>query len=336
MPSATVIVPCRNEAGFIGPFLADLREQARQVPGLEFIIADGMSDDDTRRLIAEQVSQLPGLRVIDNPRRHVSTGLNEAIRLAHGEFIIRMDVHTRYAPDYCRQCLEVALETGADNVGGAARTEASGYVARTIAAAYSSPFAVGGARFHFEDYEGEVDTVTYGCWKRTTLLEIGGFDENLVRNQDDELNFRLRRAGKRIWQSRRIRSWYRPRGNFRLLWRQYFQYGYWKVAVIRKHGAAASWRHYVPAAFVASGLVGLLGALFWSTMLFLFMLWVTLYATFVVTGSIVIAGRRGWTLLPLLPVALVCFHWGYGLGFLAGLLSRPGAPVAKAAAELSR
>jgi succinoglycan biosynthesis protein ExoA len=336
LPSATIIVPCRNEAAHIQSFLSDLERQLAQVPGLEIIIADGMSDDGTREALAAAAATLPTLRVIDNPKRHVSPGLNAAIMAARGEYIIRLDVHTRYADDYCRQCLEVALETGAANVGGAARTEAFGYMPRVIAAAYGSPFAVGGARFHFADYEGEVDTVTYGCWPRQTLIDVGMFDEALVRNQDDELNFRLKRAGLRVWQSARIQSWYRPRGSLSQLFRQYYQYGYWKVAVIRKHGGAASWRHYIPATFVGAGLMLAVGSLVIHPLAWLLAAWAATYLSFVLAGSVLTARACGWGLLPMLPAAFCSFHWGYGLGFLRGLLSRPGGPVSGSATSLSR
>src|SRR4029453_11974231 len=126
-------------------------------------------------------------------------------------------------------------ETDADNVGGPAHTKGIGYLQSAICAAYHSPFAVGGARFHQVDYEGDVDTVTYGCWPRKVFDQIGFFDEEFIRNQDDEFNLRLTRMGGKLWQSPRIKSWYRPRNSLRSLFRQYMQYGYWKVRVIQKH-----------------------------------------------------------------------------------------------------
>lgn len=333
--AASVIVPCRNEIGHIRGFLADLERQIAQVRNLEVIISDGMSDDGTREVLAEFSARYPDVRIIDNPRRHASSGLNAAILAARGPYIIRMDVHTRYADDYCRQCLAVAAETGAANVGGAARTEATGYMASVIAAAYGSAFAVGGARFHFEDFEGEVDTVTYGCWPRAVLVDVGLFDEELVRNQDDELNLRLRKAGYVIWQSRRIRSWYSPRGSLVRLFRQYYQYGFWKVAVIRKHGRAGAWRHYVPGAFVATGCAALIGAAALRPVGWIFVGWLSTYLAFIFIGSAITARRRGWRFLPALPLAFVAFHWGYGLGFLRGLVFGTGKPT-KDVSELSR
>lgn len=319
-PSCTIIVPCRNEARAIRGFLDDLLAQEPCGEPYEIIVADGMSDDGTTAIVEEYARAHPRLRLLPNPGRIASTGLNAAIHAATGRIIVRMDVHTRYAPDYVRSCLLVKERTGAMNVGGAARTQAKGWMPEAIAAAYASPFAVGGARFHFPDYCGPVDTVTYGCWERQDLLDLGLFDETLVRNQDDELNLRIRRAGGVIWQDPSIRSWYVPRGSLRSLFRQYFQYGYWKVAVIRKHAAPASWRHLVPATLVGSLLVLALVAPWWRPAAWLLAAEAAVYAIFVLAGSLRIAQRRGWRLLPALPAVIACFHFSYGSGFLLGLL----------------
>ena len=181
---------CRNEKRHIRQFLDSLLAQDMSGMTWEAIIADGMSDDGTREILQEYGARHPQLRTIDNPRRVVSPGLNAAIRAARGAIVIRMDAHTCYAPDYCRRCVAELERTGADNVGGPARTRAQGTRARAFAAAYHSPFSTG-ARFHDETYEGWIDTVPYGCWRKETLERLGLFDESLVRNQDDELNLRL-------------------------------------------------------------------------------------------------------------------------------------------------
>ena len=161
-----------------------------------------------------------------------------------------MDVHTFYAEDYIARCVETLEQTGADNVGGPWVACGTSYLQRAIAAAFQSRFCAGGAKSHNPAYEGQVDSVYLGCWRRETLDRIGWFDSTLERNQDDEWNLRLIRAGGRIWQSARIRSWYQVRPSLRTLARQYFDYGFWKVAVIRKHRRPASWRHFAPAMFL--------------------------------------------------------------------------------------
>jgi succinoglycan biosynthesis protein ExoA len=246
--------------------------------------------------------------------------LNAAIRAARGDIIVRMDAHTTYAPDYVRQCLAVMEETGADNVGGPMQTTAETYMERAIRAVFHSVFAVGGARSHQPDYEGYVDTVIYGCWKKSIFNHVGYFDEELVRNQDDEHNLRLTRAGGKIYQSTRIRSRYHVRGSLRALFRQHMQYGYWKTLVIRKHRTAASFRHFVPGAFV--GCLCLLAALglFWPSAWWGVIGLAVLYAVAALAVSLVTAALTQWVLLPVLPVVVWCFHFGYGYGFLRGIL----------------
>jgi succinoglycan biosynthesis protein ExoA len=332
----SIIVACRNEIKYIRSFLDSLLSQDMAGLSWEAIIADGMSDDGTRDVLEEYGARYPQLRLVANPGRIVSTGLNAAIRAARGEIIIRIDVHTSYAPTYCRLCVETLERTGADNVGGPARTRTVGVRARAIAAAYHSFFSTGGAKFHDENYEGWVDTVPYGCWRKPTLVGLGLFDEALVRNQDDELNLRLTRAGGKIWQSPAIVSWYSPRPTLSSLFHQYFQYGFWKVAVIQKHGRPGSWRHVVPIGFVLANVLLLVcmatskaaGATEWFTASAILSLTIaTAYAVATLTASVITARARGWATLPYLPLVFATYHLSYGFGFLAGLrwyLPSPG------------
>ena len=313
--------------------------------GFEVVIADGMSSDGTREILKRLAAQERRIRVIDNPQVIVSSGLNTAARAARGDIMARMDAHTEYAPDYLKQCVETLKRTKADNVGGPARTKADRYLQRAVAAAYHSPFSVGGARFHNPDYEGYVDTVTYGCWPRSTYEKFGRFDEELVRNQDDEYNLRITRGGGKVYQSPKIRSWYRPRGSLTALFRQYMQYGYWKVRVIQKHKLPASWRHLVPGAFVLGlMLLFLLSAFSFllsgfapnsrlsalsiptsifsvqlSAFSFSFLAALGAYLLAVLVASVVTAAKTEWELLPVLPLVFGCYHFGYGFGFLRGV-----------------
>jgi succinoglycan biosynthesis protein ExoA len=317
----TIVIPCCNEASSIAAMLDSVCAQDLDGLDWEVIIADGMSDDGTREILERYARAEPRLRVIDNLGRTVPAGLNAAIRAASGAIILRMDAHTSYAPDYVRRCVELLHQTGAANVGGPARTRPKGYWGCAIAAAYHSPIACGGAKFHDPNYEGWADTVPYGCWRKSTLIELGLFDERLVRNQDDELNLRLCRAGGRIWQSPSIVSYYQPRASLGRLSRQYFQYGYWKVAVIRKHRMPASWRHLGPAVFVLLVLLlGWFSHAAWEAM-------VGAYLLVCCAASLICGRRHGWMLLPALPAVFIAYHFSYGLGFLAGLALWPFSPV---------
>lgn len=335
----SVIVPCRNERGAIEKFLESVFAQTDVAGGFEVIVADGDSDDGTRDVLLRWATREPRLQVVDNPRRTVSPGLNIAIHAARGDVIVRMDVHSVYAPDYIAQCLAALAGTGASNVGGPALTRAVTTFQRANAAAYRSPFSVGGARFHDPRYEGYVDTVTYGCWRRQTLLDAGLFDEELVRNQDDELNLRIVRSGGRIWQTPLIRSWYYPRSSLSALFRQYYQYGYWKVRVIRKHRIPASWRHLVPVSVlllsIALLVAGFLDLRAWKLLAAL----AALYTGLVLAVSVFEARRAGdWKVLPWLPLVFVAYHWSYALGFSRGLLDRfsRGQRPARSAIGLTR
>src|SRR2546423_4181985 len=319
-PLVSIVLPCRNEQGYIQACLQSALDQDPPEGGFEILVADGMSTDGTREYWQEMANRPPKLRILDNPGRIVSTGLNTAIRAARGDIIVRMDAHTIYAPDYVRQCLAVMSETEADNVGGPMQTTAETFMERAIRAVFHSSFAVGGARSHRASYEGYVDTVIYGCWKKSIFERIGYFDEELVRNQDDEHNLRLTRAEEKIYQSTRIRSWYHVRGSLKALFRQYMQYGYWKVLVIRKHQAPASFRHLVPGIFVGCLCLMTALGLFWSPALGLVFAMTAGYMAAALAASFAIAARTEWVLLPVLPIVIWCFHFGYGYGFLRGIL----------------
>jgi len=309
----SVIVPCRNEVAFIEAFVqAVLAQRLAQRDALELVIADGASDDGTRARLDAAAAHDARLRVVDNPERITPVALNRAIAASLGEIIVRMDVHTTYAPDYIAMCAQVLAETGADCVGGAWRPVGDS----AIALAFRSRFGSGGAASRREGYSGEVDTVYLGAWKRDTLIALGGFDEHLVRNQDDELNLRITRGGGRVWQDARIVSHYTPRTSYAALARQFHQYGYWKVAVIRKHRLPASPRHLVPFGFVA--LLGLLAlAAPWSVAAAAALAALLgLYAAAALANGLLAAPRQALGV----AWATACMQLGYGLGFGRGLL----------------
>jgi len=318
LSSVSIIVPCRNEALHIDAFCESLRAQqldACQI--VDVIVADGMSNDGTRERLADWQSLWKSLRVIDNHRHIVSAGLNLAIARARGEFVIRMDVHTMYDPTYVSECVRVLRETGANCVGGAWRPLEESGLQQAIALAFKSPFGSGGALSRRADYSGPVDTVYLGAWRRDELVRLGGFDESLVRNQDDELNLRIARSGGVIWQSSRIRSSYAPRASLRALFFQFYQYGYWKVAVIAKHGWPASPRHLAPFGLVAA--VALLGLM--SPLAYPARIGVSLLIMVYVSAVLVAAWAAGEPRTVLnVARALICMHWGYGVGFARGLI----------------
>lgn len=336
MTVVSIIVPCRNEVRYIDAFLEGVYAQRIDTSSysLEVIIADGASDDGTKQHLAAWQQRKPSLKVIDNVGRIVSTGLNQALGVATGAIVVRMDVHTVYEPDYVAECIGALQSSGAACVGGPWRAVGTSGLQAAIAEAFMSRIGSGGARSRETGYSGSVDTVYLGAWPREVLTNIGGFDEALVRNQDDELNLRLKRAGHQIWQSARIRSSYVPRASFRSLFRQFYQYGYWKVPVIRKHRLPASPRQLAPFAFVSMLSLLLVLSIFSVTARWL--------ASAIFVGyCLVILAASGVHRRPAhgarVAFALMCMHFGYGTGFARGLIDMVlGRKPGQSAARLTR
>ena len=315
----SVIVPCRNECAHVDTFLDGVSAQCLPLGwAMEVLVADGASDDGTHERLRSRARVEARLRVIDNPARIVSTGLNACLARAGGEIIARLDVHTTYAPDYLAQCIATLERTGADNVGGPWVAQGEAPLQRAIAAAFQSPWVVGGARSRDIRYEGAVDSVYLGCWPRATFDRHGLFDELLVRNQDDEHNLRIRRGGGRVWQSATIRSTYRPRASLAHLLAQQWQYGYWRTRVLRKHGTRAPVRQWVPAAFVGA-LAGAALAWPWTGPLPLAAL-LSVYGLYLAATSALIAQRVEPALWWRLPAVVATYQLAYGAGTWRGAI----------------
>ncbi|MFO7545436.1 MAG: glycosyltransferase family 2 protein [Trueperaceae bacterium] len=332
-----MILPVRNEAAFIERAVTSVLEAGRGLDGFEVLVVDGLSDDGTREVVEELAERNPSVRLLDNPERTVPHAMNIGIRAARGDVVIRVDGHAEVPPDFVRANLaELGAHPECACVGGVIENVNLTPLSEAISAAMSSPFGVGNATFRTGGDAGYVDTLAFGAYRKQDLERIGLFDEELVRNQDDELNFRLVRSGRKIWLSHRIHSKYFVRSSMRKLFRQYFQYGYWKVYVNRKHGTVTSLRQLVPPLFVTSLVVLLPLALVWRPARMLLGIEVALY----LVAALVFALRASGELLRALRTmaSFATLHLGYGLGYLAGiwdffvLRRRPSA----GAAELSR
>jgi succinoglycan biosynthesis protein ExoA len=321
-PRVSVIAPMWNEAGHIEDFVADIAAQDYDGE-LELLIADGRSADGSVELLrAAAGREGTNVTVLDNPNRWVSAGLNACIRAGTGDLVIRVDCHSRYPADYVRRCVVASDETGADNVGGVFVPRGRTRTERAVGLAMDSPF--GGIHWtrHGPEERVEVDTVPYGAFRAEVFDRVGYFDESLVRNQDDEFNLRLRLAGGRIVLDPSIRIFYTPRGSFRRLFRQYYEYGLWKPAVMRKHGRVVSARSLAPIAFLVSLVVLSLLAPFSTVALVLFAVEAGIYVLgALVFGALAIRGRRErWSLLPGVLASFLTFHVAYGLGMSVGWL----------------
>ena len=308
-----------NEEMYIQQCIDSLVAQEYPPDKLEIIILDGGSSDSSRRIAEKLTVNNPFVKIMNNPQKIQAAAWNLGISHSTGQIIGIVSAHSVLAPDYAKNVMETLLRTGADMVGGPTYADSDGHIGEAIAIALNSPFGVGNARFHYTTKLIEVDSVFMGaCWRKT-YEKIGGFDEELVRNQDDEFSYRLRKAGGKIVCNPKIRSRYFNRSSLKGLWKQYFQYGFYKVRVLQKNPRQMSLRQFIPPIFVLSILAALILTLTtnWG--------WIMLaaiagsYILANLTASITTSAKKGWRYLWLLPVVFAIMHISYGAGFLAGL-----------------
>lgn len=321
-PFVSVIMPVYNEGNFIETSLGALLNQTYPSEKMEIIIADGISTDSTREKIEKlKKTTSISIQIVDNPKKIAPSGLNAAIRAAKGEMIVRVDGHCEVDKDYVENCVHHLLANEAAGVGGPIETIGETTVAQAIALAMSSKFGVGGSAFRtINDRSMFVDTVAFPGYTRKIIETVGLFNEELVRNQDDEYNYRIRKMGGKILLSPDIRSRYYSRSSFKSLWRQYFQYGYWKIRVLQLHPRQMSLRQFIPFLFVLSLLLTSILSIFsiYGRFSFLFVIGSYLFANLM---AAIITAKSKIILIPLLSLSFAILHFSYGLGFLFGLIA---------------
>lgn len=287
---------------------------------IEIIVADGMSTDGTREIIRQYQERFPQIHLVDNPKQIVPTGINTAIRQAAGNIIVRIDGHTIISPDYIQKCVDTLQRTKANNVGGLMTAVGNTAFGKAVAIATSTSFGIGNSKFHYSQKEESVDSVYMGAWPYDTFTRIGLFDEELVRDQDDEFNYRLKKFGGKIILNPEIKSLYAVRSSPAALFKQYFQYGLWKVRVMQKHPGQMSVRQFVPSTFLVSLLVSLI-----ATFIHPAGIWFTLFilGSYVTTNclasALAIIKSQGCNYL-FLTLTYPILHVAYGSGFLSGLV----------------
>jgi succinoglycan biosynthesis protein ExoA len=321
-PFVSIIIPVRNEAKAIELTLGGLLGQDYPCDKMEIIVADGRSDDGTKDIISRVAARDSRIRLIENPRQIMAVGFNVGLQIARGDVIVMMGGHAELAPDYLKKCVLLLQQGIADCVGGPITTSSETPEGEAISMAMSSWFGVGGATFRVGCRERKyVDTVAFGAYTRAILNRAGPLDEELVRCQDDEFNYRIRKLGGKILIAPEISSRYQSRSSVRSLGRQYFQYGEWKIRVWQKHPRQMQWRHFVPAVFVSSLVLSAIAAIVRPALGVPMILLTSIpYVAALSSVCISLAVRRGqWRLVPRLALAFLVLHFSYGAGFLSGL-----------------
>lgn len=330
MITVSIVVPCYNEEATIFLLLEAIHKQSFPHEQMEVIIADGLSSDQTRREIARFQGLYPTLRiqVVDNPKRIIPAALNCAIGAACGEYILRLDAHCMPYPNYVEQSL-LDLQAGlGDNVGGVWEIQprnpegkTATWIAEGIAAASAHPLGVGDALYRFAVRAQIVDTVPFGSFRRELFQQLGGFNEDLLTNEDYEFNQRLRLAGGKIWLDPAIRSIYFARPTLADLIRQYWRYGYWKGRMLMHHPNSLRWRQALPVVFIASLVILLICSIFWGLARWLLILQIGAYLLILTGAGIQVAMQRMKNhFLLSVPLAIACMHLTWGAGVLFSLM----------------
>jgi len=325
IPFITVIIPARNESAFIEETLRAAALQTYPQDLYEILVADGNSTDDTRQKITQFAARhkTPRIEVLNNPKQTMPSGFNLALGAAKGEIIIMMSAHANMAEDYLEQCADfLSQHLEASCVGGAITTLSQDKKSKVIALAMSSIFGVGNSSFRTGlNATAKTDSAVFAAYRRGVFEKIGGLDEEMIRNQDDEFNYRLREYGGEIYSTPKIRSFYYSRATLGGLWKQYFQYGFYKVRVLQKHPRQMSLRQFVPPLFVLALLFSSLLSILPATRS-LSLVVPAAYLLANLAASLMTAYKNKILFRPsffILPIAFAILHISYGLGFLAGL-----------------
>jgi len=316
---ASIVMPVYNEEKHIKECILSLLKQDYPQEYMEWIFVDGCSTDRTKEIIEgfqKQYSDL--IKIYNNPKKTAPYAMNIGIKAAVGKYIIRLDAHSEYTNNYISKCVDYLKTTDADNVGGKAETKGKGFVGKGIALMLSSKFGVGNSQFRTDGKSGYVDTVPFGAFRREVFEKYGMYDERLTRNQDNELNYRIRKNGGKIYLADDIKFTYYCRDSIKGIIDMAVQNGKWNIITMKLFPGAMGVRHFVPFVFLLSLItLPILGALS-SFFIHLYLLEISLYLFLDLMFSVKIATELKY--IPLLLILFPTFHISYGFGSLVGFL----------------
>jgi len=319
----SIIIPCRNEEKFISKCLDSILNQDYPKEKLEILVVDGRSSDKTRKIIKKYQERYDLIKLLDNPGKVTPEAMNIGVKESNGEVIIFVNSHSILDKKFLKwniYYLEKIKDI--DAVGGKlqAITESDDIFVKAITFVSDSIFGSGGIRYRKKKKEGLVkDTLPYCVYRREVFSKIGLIDEELLRGQDAEFNLRLIKEGGRIYFTPKIKSYLHTRPSLLKLWKQQFQYGYFKVKIAQKLGIGLVFRQHIPAIFVFSSILsGILG-IFFRPFFYLLLTILLAYLLLDIVFSLEIAFRKGLKYLLASMLSFLILHFSYGLGFLKGI-----------------
>jgi glycosyltransferase involved in cell wall biosynthesis len=322
-PKVSIIIPCYNEEKTIGLLLKAIQKQNYPLSKIEIVIADSLSTDATREKISEFIQGNPSslVKVVDNAKRTIPSGINCAADAATGEILVRLDAHSEPNEEYVKTSVDLLKNNVAENVGGIWEIQPGedACIAKAIAKAAAHPLGVGDAKYRVSTKAQYVDTVPFGAFYKKTFENIGRFDETLLANEDYEFNTRIKNSGGRVWLDPRIRSKYYARKNLKELAKQYWRYGFWKVKMLQRYPATIRWRQAIPPLFIASiFLLGILSIFIPFTRIILGVEFGIYLSTVLIIGLQTVIKHNDLCFL-LMPFAIITMHFSWGGGFINSL-----------------
>lgn len=319
-PRVSIVIPMLNEAEAIARCVRSILDQSYPVELIEIIVVDGMSRDGSRDRVAELAKEHANIKLYDNPQRRTPIALNIGARNAQGNVVIILGAHTQIHRDFVRLNIQYMNELDVKCVGGTQLNVGETFLQRAIGLAMGSFFGIPSAPYRFLPKKRFVDTVVYASYRKELFEEIGYFDEELHISEDAEFNWRIRKAGYRIFYTPEIISYYYPRKTLGRLFKQFFNYGILRVNVIKKHQDAVKAIHLLPPLFILAIIILALASFHLPVFRLLLGILAVLYALYICWGSIYtsVKNKTGKYLF-VLPLVFLTMHISWGLGFWTGL-----------------
>ena len=316
------VIPCRNEVKYISETINSILNQKIQYKDIEIIIVDGLSDDGTKEILSDIQKKDSRIIVIDNVKKITPVALNLGVKKATGDHIFILGAHAKITNDYVTNCFQIfENHNDVSCAGGPITSISNSALGKAIALAMSSSIGVGNAKHRFPDYEGYAEMACFPVFKKEVFNQIGYFDEELIRNQDDDFCFRLRKSGGKIYISSRVKSFYYVRESIRSLFKQYYQYGFWRIALLKKHKLPIALRQQIPFLFFSLVLILFFLGIFLNDLKISFALpGLYLLILILYTLKILIVEKKLYSRW--LPLVIFSLHFSYGLGFAVGIIKK--------------
>jgi len=320
--SVSVVIPMRNESKHIKKCLNSLLSQDWSGSKIEIIVVDGNSDDNSYEIVKEILSDYKNFKILENDKKITPISLNMGVKSANGDVIIILGAHSYVAKDFVSKNIHFLNTMEVDCVGGSISPIGDSYQGSAIALAMSSPIGVGNAFYRYSKVQRLVDTVQFGAYRKEVFNRIGYFDEELIRNQDFELNHRIVSTGGKILLAPQVNGYYVVRSTILKLFKQYFDYGYWKTKVISKEIGAFRLRYQIPPIFILTLLISGFFGIFIEFMMNIFILIFFLYSSLILITSFKISLYSKFKYFPVLPLAFTSLHFGFGFGLIISWIKK--------------